>query len=64
MKKFEYKFVKTTEGMKGVTLGNKKLEENYKALVEQHALEGWRLVQLIANAVTGPTELIFEREVQ
>lgn len=63
MKKFEYKFVKTTEGMSGITLGSKKLEENYKALIEQHAQEGWRLVQLVANAVSGPSEIIFEREV-
>ena len=61
---YEYKFVKTTEGMSGVSLGNKKLEENYKAIVEQHGKEGWRLVQLVANAVSGPTELIFEREIK
>lgn len=60
----EYKFVKTTEGMKGISVGSKKLEDNYKAIIEQHALEGWRLVQLVTNSVSGPTEIIFERDKQ
>ena len=64
MKKFEYKFVKATEGMSGISLGSKKLEENYKAIIEQHAQEGWRLVQLMATSISGPSEIIFEREVQ
>ena len=59
---YEYKFVKTTEGMSGISLGNKKLEENYKALIEQYAQEGWRLVQLVYTSMSGPSELIFERE--
>ena len=58
----EYKFVKTTEGMKGINLGTKKLEENYKTIIEQHALEGWRLVQLVITSASGPTEIIFERD--
>ena len=61
---YEYKFVKTTEGMSGISLGNKKLEENYKALIEQHAQEGWRLVQLVQSSVSGPSEIIFEREMK
>ena len=61
---YEYKFVKATEGMSGVSLGTKKLEENYKALIEQHAQEGWRLVQLVHTSVSGPSEIIFERKKQ
>ena len=60
----EYKFVKTTEGMTGVNWGGKKLEDNYKAIIEQHALEGWRLVQLVSTSLHGATEIIFERDRQ
>ena len=64
MKKYEYKFVKTTEGMKGISLGNKKLEDNYKDLINQHAQDGWRLVQLLFTSIAGKSEIIFERELQ
>ena len=60
----EYKFVKTTEGLTGINLGSKKLEEHYKAIINQHALEGWQLVQLVSTSVSGPTEIIFERDKQ
>ena len=59
---YEYKFVKATEGMSGISIGKKKLEDNYKELIEQHAQEGWRLVQLVQTSVSGPSEIIFERE--
>jgi hypothetical protein len=63
--KYEYKFVRLGEGWLGA---RKAASEEYQAQIRQHALEGWRLVQVFAPS-TGAYgsakyfELILEREV-
>lgn len=65
MASFEYKFVKIS--MKNALM---KVEprENYHQIIEQHAKDGWRLVQVFAPPIRGYGwadfyELIFEREI-
>lgn len=66
MATFEYKFVKIevrVQAFKGVLP-----KENYHQIIEDHARDGWRLVQIFAPPIKGYGwadfyELIFEREV-
>ncbi len=62
--KYEYKFVRLGEGMMGV---KKSARQQYQQVINEHANEGWRLVQIFAPAIAGYGsakyyELIFERE--
>ena len=63
-RKYEYKFVRLGEGFLYV----KKEAKVYKDVIERHAEEGWRLVQIFAPS-TGTYgapkyyEVILEREV-
>ena len=60
-KKYEYKFIRLNEHIK---------EENYQAVILEHAREGWRLVQIFAPGAGGLwgkanyCELILEREIE
>ena len=63
--KYEYKFVRLGEGYLGV---KKSARDQYQQTINEHAAEGWRLVQIFAPGLGGygtPKyfELIFEREV-
>ena len=64
MRKYEYKFVRLGEGWLGV----KSEAKQYQVQIEEHARQGWRLVQVFAPG-TGAYgtakyyELILEREV-
>ena len=59
----EYKFVKTSEGIKGIKLGNKALEENIFVLVEQYAQEGWEVFQFVTAPLSGEMiQIIFVRD--
>lgn len=64
MRKYEYKFVRLGEGWLGVKSDAK---HEYQEEIEQHARQGWRLVQIFAPG-TGAYgaakyyELILERE--
>ena len=59
--KLEYKFVKLELGF-----WSGKPKENYREIINEHAREGWRLVQIFAPG-TGPFgfasyfEIIFEK---
>lgn len=62
---YEYKFVKI-ELKQGVM--NSKPSEDYKEVIEEHAKEGWRLVQIFAPSTYGfgtatYFEMIFEKSV-
>lgn len=61
---YEYKFEKIE--LKGI-LPPKNPTEDYHQIIEQHAKEGWRFVQIFAPVVAaGPFaayyEMIFEKE--
>jgi hypothetical protein len=43
----EYKFVKASEGMKGIKIGDGALMDNINALIEKYAQEGWEVFQFI-----------------
>jgi hypothetical protein len=63
--KHEYKFVRLGEGW--LTVG-KEAKETYQETIRQHAVDGWRLVQIFAPGIGGggtPNyyEIILEREV-
>lgn len=65
MRKYEYKFVRLGEGWMGVRSEAKK---GYQDSIEEHAREGWRLVQIFAPGIGAYGaakyyELIFERPV-
>ncbi len=64
--KYEYKFVRIGEGWMNV---KKYAKENYQKVIEEHAREGWRLVQIFAPGIGGYGaakyyEMIFERELK
>jgi hypothetical protein len=70
MATYEYKFVRLGEGRSsaifGVTDAARKAEA-YQAVAQEHAQQGWRLVQIFAPGVAAfgaakYYELIFERE--
>ena len=45
---FEYKFVRLGDGLTKV---RRKARKTYQEIVEEHAAEGWRLVQIFAPSV-------------
>jgi len=60
---FEYKFVRLGEGFLGV---RKEAKSTYQEVINQHAREGWRLVQIFAPGIGAYGfakyyEIIFER---
>ncbi|MEL6560107.1 MAG: DUF4177 domain-containing protein [Bacteroidota bacterium] len=62
---YQYKYVKIQLG------GFFKTEprQNYQKIIDEHAKEGWRFVQVFAPAITGygkatNYDLIFEKEVE
>ncbi len=60
-RRFEYKFVRVKVG--AGFFG--KFSGDYQKVIEQHALEGWRFVQVHAPSMGGwssQCDLIFERE--
>ena len=62
--KYEYKFVRLGEGFLSVRRSGR---ESYQHVVNEHAEQGWRLVQIFAPGIGGYGaakyyELIFERE--
>ena len=64
---FEYKFVKVD--LEGTWFSARRPRVDHHRIIEEHAKEGWRLVQIFAPAVSvvsGGTpdyfEIIFERE--
>ena len=64
--RYEYKFVRLGEGWAAVRRAGKK---KYQEVVDEHARDGWRLVQIFApgTGVYGAAkyfELILEREVE
>ncbi len=63
--RFEYKFVRLGEGVLSV---KSEARKNYQEQIQQHARDGWRLVQIFAPGVgayggAGYYELILEREI-
>jgi uncharacterized protein DUF4177 len=65
MRKYEYKFVRLGEGWLGVRRAAK---HGYQEVIERHARDGWRLVQVFTPGIGAYGaakfyELIFEREV-
>ena len=64
MPRYEYKFERLGEGFMGV---KKIAKESYQQVIQDHARQGWRLVQIFAPAIAGYGaakfyEMIFERE--
>lgn len=64
---YEYKFVRVD--LEGIPFLERRPKVDHHRLIEEHAREGWRLVQVFAPAVSvvsGGTpnyfEIIFERE--
>ena len=47
---FEYKFVRLGEGLMYVS---KEAQVSYQTVIEEHAREGWRLVQIFAPPIGG-----------
>ena len=63
--RFEYKFERLGEGWVGV---RSEAKRTYRDVIEQHARDGWRLVQIFAPGIGAYGcakyyELIFERRV-
>ncbi len=63
--RYEYKFVRLGEGMLGV---RREAKKTYQEVIQKHAREGWRLVQIFAPGVGGYGsskyyEIILERRV-
>ena len=67
--RYEYKFVRLGENRGSALFGvSGKARKTYEDTVQEHARDGWRLVQIFAPGVAGfgaakYYELIFEREV-
>jgi Domain of unknown function (DUF4177) len=65
---YEYKFLRLGESRTSAFFGpNDQARKDYRGVVEEHARDGWRLVQIFAPGVAafGAAkfyELIFERE--
>jgi len=62
---YEYKFIRLGEGWQMV---KKEARESYQSVIEEHAVDGWRLVQIFAPAIGGYGaakyfEIILERRV-
>ena len=64
-RRYEYKFVRLGEGWLGV---RSEARQTYQEVVQEHARDGWRLVQIFAPG-TGAYgaakyyELVLEREI-
>ncbi len=63
--RYEYKFVRVGEGWLGA---KRKAEREYQQIIQDHARDGWRLVQVFAPSmgVYGTAkyfEVILEREI-
>lgn len=63
--RFEYKFERIGEGWTGV---RKEAGQMYRQVIEQHAREGWRLVQIFSPGIgvygcARYFEMIFEKPV-
>ena len=66
MQKYEYKFVRLGERW---ICAKKKARNEYRSVIRQHPLDGWRLVQVFAPGLGAYGaakcfERIFEREAQ
>ena len=64
MRNYEYKFVRLGEGWMGAT---REAKQTYQEVVQKHARDGWRLVQIFAPGIGGYGaakyyEIILERE--
>jgi len=64
--KYEYKFVRLSIGLLGLRWP---LQIQYRQLIQEHARDGWRLVQIFAPVTGGYGllkyfEIIFEREIE
>ena len=63
---YEYKFIRLGEGWQ---LVKKEARESYRSVIEQHAVDGWRLVQIFAPGIGAGQgaakyfEIILERRV-
>jgi hypothetical protein len=60
---YEYKFIRLGEGFLGV---RKEAKSTYQEVINQHAREGWRLVQIFAPGIGAYGtakyyEIIFEK---
>lgn len=68
MPEFEYKFVRIGENRLSAVFGvQDRARKTYETVVEEHARDGWRLVQIFAPGVAAfgaakYYELILERE--
>ena len=63
-RQLEYKFIRLGEGLLGV---RKEAKATYQDTIQQHAREGWRLVQVFAPGIGASGspkfyEIILERE--
>ena len=59
----EYKFVKSSEGMKGIKIGDKHIQDNINVLVEKYAQEGWEVFQFISLALDlTVAQIVFVRD--
>ncbi len=63
--RYEYKFVRLGEGW----IAARKEKDTYQAVTQEHAIQGWRLVQVFAPPIGSHGnakfyELIFERPVR
>ncbi len=59
--RYEYKFIRLGEGYRGI----KEEAYSYKEVINEHAEEGWRLVQVFAPGYSASKqyfEVILERE--
>lgn len=67
--RYEYKFVRLGESRGSALFGvQDRARKTYEAAIEEHARDGWRLVQVFAPGVAAfgaakYYELIFERKV-
>ncbi len=64
MQRFEYKFVRIGEG---ILAARKEAKHTYQDVIQKHARDGWRLVQIFSPGIGAYGaakyyELILERE--
>lgn len=64
-RRYEYKFVRLGEGW---ISARREAKDSYQQVIEEHARQGWRLVQVFAPGIGGYGaakyfEVILEREV-
>jgi hypothetical protein len=64
-RRYEYKFVRLGEGWLGV---RSEARQTYQDVVQEHARDGWRLVQIFAPGIGAYGaakyfELVLEREI-